>query len=78
MHDMVIYRDVPVRTLEKGAHVRKVGGRVYGCIHPYWGDIPVARYNDDTKKLEPVVNPRGYGYAGRNDLRNRRRIVKFR
>ena len=49
---MEIYRDVPV-VIENKQGVK------------YYGDIPVARYNEITRKFEPVVNPRGYAYGAR-------------
>lgn len=68
---MVIYRDVPVKVTQKGAHVRRSGGRVYSGFYTGYGDVPVVRFNDVTNRFEPVVNPRGYAYALRADLRFR-------
>jgi len=36
------------------------------------GDIPIATYNENTKKFEHVVNNRGYGYASRRNLKFRK------
>ncbi len=44
----------------------------------YYGDVPVARFNEVTRKFEPVVNTRGKGYAGRNRMKyrkNKKRMV---
>lgn len=59
-HGFVIYRDVPV--ICKDRFGRK-----------YLGDVPVVRLNDITKIFEPVINTRGYGYAGRDRLCYRNR-----
>lgn len=37
------------------------------------GDVPVACYNEQTRKFEPVENPRGNAYAARNSLKYRRK-----
>lgn len=69
MENFTIYRDAPVRILDKGPHVHKVGGRLCGCIHKDLGDIPCATLNDQTGKMMAVVNNRGFAYARRNDIR---------
>lgn len=59
-HELVIYRmvDVPVKL--------RTGKQDYG-------DIPCMRFNEITKKMEAVDNPRGLAYASRNQLRYRRK-----
>jgi hypothetical protein len=71
--NMVIYIDTPAIIREKGPHVKKPGGRVFGGFGVFNGDIPVARFNETTGKLEEVVNPRGNSYAHRNAARYRRK-----
>lgn len=58
MHEMVIYAsvDVPVKDAQ-------------GVTD--FGDLPVCRFNEVTKRMEPVVNTRGLAYANRNQLRYR-------
>lgn len=55
---MVIWTDIPIIIREKG---RKM-----------WADLPVARWNDITKRIEAVINPRGRAYALRKDDRFRK------
>lgn len=59
-HEFVIYRDVPVIYNDKQ-------GR------SYYGDVPVVRYNEITKKFEPVDNPRGNAYGARHRQKYRKR-----
>ncbi len=65
---MVIWKDVPVLYRGKIEHVRKVGGRLRRSFIVDYGDVPVARFNDVTAKVEEVVNPRGLAYAARKRL----------
>ena len=57
-HEFVIYRDVPVVYQDRQ-------GR------SYYGDVPVARFNEITRKMEAVDNPRGNAYAARSRQRYR-------
>lgn len=59
-HQFVIYRDVPI--IIEDRHGRKD-----------YGDIPVARYNEITGKIEAVDNPRGNAYAARKRQRYRKK-----
>jgi len=76
--NMVIWRDTPVRILDNKPHVHKIGGKLCRCTHRDFGDLPVANFNGVTKKIEAVVNNRGYGYAARSrfSYRRRRNVVK--
>jgi len=76
MTEFTIYRDVPVVITWRGAHVRKAGGKVLYGNYKGFGDIPVCTYNETTKQMVPVVNPRGYAYAYRNDAALRRNRKK--
>ena len=58
--DFVIFCDVPV--IYQDRQGRK-----------FYGDIPVARLNNITGKMECVDNPRGLAYAARNRLKYRKR-----
>lgn len=43
-----------------------------------YGDVPVINFNEITKRIEPVVNPRGKAYAARNRAcyrKNRRNLL---
>lgn len=62
---MVIWKDISVLICDKVTHVKKIGGRVYKSFIVDFGDIPVARFNDQTGKVEEVVNLRGRAYAAR-------------
>ena len=53
---MIVYQDVSISIREKCAHVRKIGGKLRGGFGVFNGDIPVAHFNETTKKLEPVEN----------------------
>jgi hypothetical protein len=55
---MVIWQDVPVIIKHRS------GKR-------YFGEVPVQHFNEQTGKIEAVVNNRGEGYAGRNRLKYR-------
>lgn len=68
---MVIYKDTVVQIEIKGIHVSKMGGRILGGFHKDNGDIPVARFNVVTGKIEDVENRRGNAYAHRNAKRFR-------
>lgn len=69
---MVIWKDVPVLIRHKAAHIRKIGGRIRRSFIVDYGDIPVARFNEVTGKIEEVVNTRGRSYAARNRLKYKR------
>lgn len=58
-HEFVIYRSVPV--IIEDRHGRKD-----------YGDVPVVRYNEITRKFEDVVNPRGNAYGARRRMRYRK------
>lgn len=58
MHQFVIHKDVPVINEDK----RGI---------KFLGDVPICRYNEETKKFEEVVNPRGNAYAARYRLKYR-------
>ena len=59
-NDIVVYRGVPV---------------IYQDIagNKYYGDVPIWSYNSETKSFMAVDNRRGFGYACRHQLRNRKR-----
>lgn len=69
---MVISQIVPVKTHNKYWHVHKVGGRLHNDFAEGYGDIPIGRINEITKKFEPCVNTRGLAYAKRNDMKYRK------
>jgi hypothetical protein len=71
---MVIYKYVPVPIEIKCWHIHKIGKRVHRDFTKDVGDIPVARINTVTGKVEDVVNNRGFAYATRNrkKFRNKR------
>ncbi len=58
-HEFVIYRSVPVVYKERDGKT-------------YYGDVPVVRYNEITRKFEEVVNPRGNAYGARRRMRYRK------
>lgn len=62
---MVFWKTVPVKIRTKIEHVKKVCGRTYRSFITDYGDIPCARYNEITRKIEDVVNLRGNAYAAR-------------
>jgi len=68
---MVIWKSVPVIIKEKMQHIRKIGGKLYNSFILDYGDIPVARWNEETKQFEEVDNPRGKAYAARRRLKHR-------
>ncbi len=74
MSEITFYRDVPVLIREKCGHVIRKGRKYLNRtgFGTFLGDIPVARYNEVTGKMEPVENKRGMAYALRNALRNRK------
>lgn len=59
-HRLVFWRDVPV------IYQDRKGNR-------YYGSVPAASYNMQTKRFEPVDNPRGMAYAARTRMRYRRK-----
>jgi len=69
---MIIWKDVHVRLKQKVIHCRKIGGRIFNSFIDDYGDIPVLRYNDVTKKFEAVENLRGTAYAARKRLKYRK------
>ena len=58
-HEFVIYRSVPVTYQDRQ-------GR------SYYGDVPVVRFNEITRKMEAVDNPRGNAYGARHRQRYRK------
>ena len=66
MFNLVFYKDIPVQIRNKSWHITKIGKRPRKSFCKYFGDVPVASYNDQTKKIEEVVNLRGNAYALRN------------
>ena len=70
---MVIWHEVSVRLLSNKPHVHHVGGKLCRRLCPDFGDLPVARFNEITGRIEPVLNLRGRAYAARNRRRYRRR-----
>lgn len=70
---MVIWKDVPVPIIHKTLHVRRIGGKLRHSFIKDYGDVPVIRYNEVTKKFEEVVNIRGNAYAARKRLKYRKR-----
>lgn len=77
---MVIWKDIAVPIVEKQVHVRALHGakarRRCSFIKTY-GDVPVARINEITGKLEDVVNNRGRAYAARRRKAYRNRKEAF-
>lgn len=71
---MVIWTYSPDVIEVKGTHLKKAGGRRSGGWHKDNGDVPVARYNSITKKMEAVVNPRGRAYGLRKAKRYRKKV----
>lgn len=69
MNNMVIYKSTPAVIRNKSWHIKKIGGRPRKAFCNDLGDIPVANYNEQTKKFEEVVNLRGNAYALRNDMK---------
>lgn len=61
-HELVIYADVFVTYKDR-----------YGKW--YYGDVPVSRFNETTKRFEPVENHRGLAYAKRHDVKYRKRAL---
>lgn len=74
---MVIWQDIAVPIVEKQYHIRALKGakakRRFSFIKTF-GDIPVARINEITGKIEAVINNRGRAYAARRrkSYRNRK------
>lgn len=66
---MVFYKDVPVPVFHKCWHIHKIGGKYHRDFTKDFGDIPVARINEVTGKMEEVVNLRGNAYAARKRLK---------
>jgi hypothetical protein len=59
-HEFVIYQNVPLIIQDEQ------GKKSYG-------DVPVIRFNQITKKFEEVINTRGKGYAGRHRMKYRKK-----
>ena len=75
---MVIYKSVPNIIITKMYACKQVGKQLR-CGRMFvkdFGDIPVLRYNEQTKKFEEVDNCRGFGYASRNAKRYRNKKVR--
>lgn len=70
---MVIWKDIPVLFKDKILHCKKIGGKLYKSFIVDYGDIPIARYNEKTKKWEEVANNRGKAYAARKRQKYRGR-----
>lgn len=70
---MVIWKEVLVPIIHKIWHIHKVGKKLHRDFTKDCGDIPVARFNKITGKLEEVVNPRGRAYATRNRFKYRKK-----
>ena len=71
---MVIWKEVRVPLLSDKPHVHQVGGNLCHRLCPDFGDLPVARFNEVTGRIEPVLNLRGRAYAARNRRCYRRRM----
>lgn len=71
---MIIWQDIPVKIRHKFSHIRKIGGKTYYAFANDWGDIPVARWNEQTKQIEEVQNFRGKAYAARKRKKYRKSI----
>lgn len=69
---MVIWQDISVLVKNKTVHIKKIGGKLYNSFIVECGDVPVIRFNDQTKKFEEVVNNRGRAYAARKRQKYRR------
>lgn len=65
---LVIYRDVPVIITEWFKYNHR-GKLRKAKLRKTYGDVPVAVFNKETNKIEPVVNTRGYAYANRRAKR---------
>jgi hypothetical protein len=70
---MVIWKTIGVAIRHKCLYIKKIGGRLFNAFCDDCGDIPVARINETTGKVEEVVNTRGRAYAARNRLKHRKR-----
>lgn len=76
---ITIYADVNVPVICKSLHVRKPGHihnpgkHVSRSFISDFGTLPVASWNEQTQKFEPVVNTRGVAYAARNRRKYRRK-----
>lgn len=75
---MIIWLTTPARIKHKIPHIRKLKGRKNARWSFVWddGDLPVARLNDVTGKLEAVDNRRGNAYAYRRALKYRKMLEK--
>lgn len=63
-----IYRDVPVKTLQKIKCYSLKKKKHYYRFEPMYGDIPVVNLVKDGK-AQVVINNRGLAYASRNRLK---------
>jgi len=70
---MVIWQSVPVLIRDKVIHCKKIGGKLFKSFITDYGEVPIARYNMQTKKWEEVENNRGKAYAARRRQKYRRR-----
>ncbi len=73
---MVIWRDVNVPIIHKCWHIHKIGGTLHRDFTKDYGDLPVGRWNNVTKKMEEVVNTRGLAYATRKRLKFRKKYKR--
>ncbi len=70
---MVIWKDIDVPIREKVVHVHSIGGKLHRDFCNSYGDLPVARFNEETDKFEDAVNLRGRAYAARKRLKYRKK-----
>jgi hypothetical protein len=71
---METYCDVPVKYRAKEYHAtmnsRKKARKAFA---DFFGDVPIASFNEITKKWETCVNTRGNAYAARKRLKYRKK-----
>lgn len=65
---LVIYRDVPV-IITEWFKCNHRGKKRKAKLRKTYGEVPVAYFNKETGKIEPVVNTRGNAYANRRAKR---------
>jgi hypothetical protein len=75
---MVVWKEIFMPLRQKIHHIKKIGGRLYYSFVNDTGDLPCARFNEETKMFEPVDNNRGRAYAARRRLAYRKKLEKFK
>lgn len=70
-HQLVLWRDVPIKYRAKELHVRKSGGNFRRAFAVFYGELPFVTLKEHGD-VEEVVNPRGNAYACRKRLKYRK------